>query len=198
MLGRLAIGVRSVQDDSVFDLDSFLAELIDCATERDPRHATKEVVEKAMAAPRAVVDAISLSTGGISMLHHSPELTVINVAWAPGMQVMPHDHRMWAIIGIYAGAEDNQFFTRGDDGELVERAGRRLDTGEVCVLGSDTIHAVSNPTDRLTGAIHVYGGDFVNQPRSQWGPGDLVERPYDMADISRQFHDANLAAGLVP
>ena len=182
----------------MFDLDSFLAELIDSTAESDPRRAARDVVDKAMATPRAVVDAISLPTGGISMLHHSPELTVINVAWAPGMQVMPHDHRMWAIIGIYAGAEDNRFFTRGDEGELVDRAGRRLDTGEVCVLGSDTIHAVSNPTDRLTGAIHVYGGDFVNQPRSQWGPGDVVERPYDMADITRQFHDANLAAGLLP
>jgi predicted metal-dependent enzyme (double-stranded beta helix superfamily) len=181
----------------VFDLDSFLAELVDSAAETDSRHAAKEVVEKAMARPRGVVDAISLTVGGISMLYHSPLLTVINVAWAPGMQVMPHDHRMWAIIGIYAGAEDNQFFTRGENDALVERSGRRLDTGEVCMLGSDTIHAVANTTDRLTGAVHVYGGDFVNQSRSQWGPGDLVERPYDMADISRQFHEANLAAGLV-
>ncbi|HEX2782832.1 MAG TPA: hypothetical protein VHN36_04550 [Ilumatobacteraceae bacterium] len=182
----------------MFDLDSFLAELTASTTETDPRRAAKEVVDKAMASAGKVADTISPAVGGISMLHHSSELTVINVAWAPGMQVMPHDHHMWAIIGIYAGAEDNQFFTRGERGELVERAGRRLDTGEVCLLGSDTIHAVTNPTDRLTGAIHVYGGDFVNQPRSQWGPGDLVERPYDMADITRQFHDANLAAGLVP
>ena len=42
-----------------------------------------------------------------------------------------------------------------------------------------------------------YGGDFVNQPRSQWGPGDLVERPFDMDDVRRQFADANRAAGLV-
>jgi predicted metal-dependent enzyme (double-stranded beta helix superfamily) len=182
----------------MFDLDSFLAELTASTAESDPRRAARDVVDKAMATPRAVVGAISLPTGGISMLHHSPQLTVINVAWAPGMQVMPHDHRMWAIIGIYAGAEDNRFFTRGDGGELVERAGRRLDAGDVCVLGSDTIHAVANPTDRLTGAIHVYGGDFVNQPRSQWGPGELVERPYDMADITRQFQDANVAAGLLP
>ena len=87
-------------------------------------------------------------------------------------------------------------FTRGEDGSLVERPGRLLETGDVCVLGSDTIHAVSNPTDRITGAIHVYGGDFVNEPRSQWGPGDLVERPYDITDIERQFHQANVAAGL--
>jgi predicted metal-dependent enzyme (double-stranded beta helix superfamily) len=182
----------------MFDLDSFLAELVATTDETDRRHAAKDVMARAMTNPNDVAEAISQEAGGINMLYNSPLLTVINVAWAPGMRVMPHDHRMWAIIGIYAGAEDNQFFTRGEDDELVERSGRRLDAGEVCVLGSDTIHAVANPTDRLTGAIHVYGGDFVTQPRSQWGPGDLVERPYDIDDISRQFHEANLAAGLVP
>ena len=42
-------------------------------------------------------------------------LTVLNVVWAPGMVLPPHDHRMWAAIGIYAGQEDNEFFRR--DGE---------------------------------------------------------------------------------
>jgi predicted metal-dependent enzyme (double-stranded beta helix superfamily) len=112
------------------------------------------------------------------------------------MRLVPHDHRMWALIGIYAGAEDNEFYRRGPNGELVESGGRRLNVGEVCHLGSSAIHAVENPTDRLTGAVHVYGGDFVNHPRSQWGPGDLVERPYDLADINRQFREANRAAGL--
>ena len=132
------------------------------------------------------------------MMHHTPELTVINVAWAPGMRIIPHDHRMWAAIGIYAGVEDNQFFRRQDQGGLVESGGKRLETGDVAVLGARTIHAVNNPGDRLTGAIHVYGGDFVNQPRSQWGPGDAVERDYDMAEIEREFAHANVAAGLVP
>ena len=43
--------------------------------------------------------------------------------------------------------------------------------GDTIVLGDDVIHSVANPVPKLTGAIHVYGGDFVNQPRSQWGPG---------------------------
>jgi hypothetical protein len=36
----------------------------------------------------------------------------------------------------------------------------------------------------------------VHQPRGQWGPGDLVERPYDMDVFNQQFHAANVAAGL--
>ena len=46
---------------------------------------------------------------------------------------------------------------------------------------------MASPT-RVTsspGAIHVYGGDFINQPRSQWGPGPLEERPYDTDEALR-------------
>ena len=61
------------------------------------------------------------------------------------------------------------------------------------LLGDDTIHAVTNPLGRLTGAIHVYGGDFVNEPRSQWGPGPVEERPYDIDVAQQQFAEANAA-----
>jgi predicted metal-dependent enzyme (double-stranded beta helix superfamily) len=182
--------------DEVFDLDALLSDLARCAQEDDTRRAAKELLERALVAPGAIADAFAPTRGGITLLHSSADLTVINVAWAPGMQIMPHDHHMWAIIGIYAGVEDNTFFRRNADRGLVSTTGRRLDTGDVCVLGSDTIHAVANPTARLTGAIHIYGGDFVHEPRSQWGPGDLVERPYDMAEVDRMFHDANVVAGL--
>src|SRR5690606_16709 len=111
------------------------------------------------------------------------------------MSIYPHDHRMWAVIGIYAGQEDNRFFRRTapDAGTITESGGKSLAEGDVAVLGVSTIHAVTNPRDRLTGAIHVYGGDFVNEPRSQWGPGPQEERRYDVAEAQRQFAEANAA-----
>jgi predicted metal-dependent enzyme (double-stranded beta helix superfamily) len=181
----------------VFDVDAFVADLVACGSDSDPRAATKELLARTLASSSAdVAESLAPVAGGITLLHHSPELTIANIAWAPHMQLMPHDHRMWAVIGIYGGVEDNQFFRRDTDGTLATTNDRRLDTGDVCMLGTETIHAVTNPTDRLTGAVHVYGGDFVNQPRSQWGPGDLVERPFDMETLHRQFRDANDAAGL--
>jgi predicted metal-dependent enzyme (double-stranded beta helix superfamily) len=180
----------------MFDVDGLLSDLVACLADADPRRAAKDVVTRAMATRSEVAAALTPSAGGLSLLYESPELTVINIAWAPRMRIIPHEHRMWALIGIYAGVEDNQFYRRGADGELVETTGRRLDEGDVALLGAEAIHAVANPADRLAGAVHVYGGDFVNQPRSQWGPGDLVERPFDLAELNRQFLDANLAAGL--
>jgi predicted metal-dependent enzyme (double-stranded beta helix superfamily) len=102
---------------------------------------------------------------------------------------------MWAAIGIYTGREDNAFFRRDPDAprRLVESGGKDIGAGDVLVLGDDVIHSVANPADRLTGAIHVYGGDFVNQRRSQWGPGPREERPHDMNVLRDQFADANRA-----
>ena len=181
----------------MFDLDAVLTELRGALDEHAPQLAAKEVLTRCVSRPEEVAAALAPAAGGLDLLLHRPDITVIDAVWAPGMRLMPHDHRMWAVIAIYQGAEDNEFFRRGTDGALVGTGGRRLDVGDVVVLGESTIHAVSNPERAITGAIHVYGGDFVNRARSQWGPGDLVERPYDYGAVLRQFHVANVAAGLV-
>jgi predicted metal-dependent enzyme (double-stranded beta helix superfamily) len=180
----------------VFDLDELLVGLQATREDPSPHLAAKEVLARHLARPQDVSEALAPRAGAIELLVHRPDITVIHATWAPGMHLMAHDHRMWAVIGIYQGAEDNQFYRRGSGGFLVESNGRRLEVGDVAVLGESTIHAVSNPARVVTGAIHVYGGDFVNRPRSQWGPGEPVERPYDLGSFRRAFHEANIAAGL--
>ncbi|HEY8543898.1 MAG TPA: hypothetical protein VIL36_02580 [Acidimicrobiales bacterium] len=179
----------------MFDVDELVADCQAALAEAQPRTAIREVLERALARPDEVAAALRPEEGGLHMLHHAEDLTVIHVVWAPGMVLFPHDHRMWAAIGIYTGREDNAFYRRSAPGArtLVESGGKRLDEGDIVVLGDDTIHGVTNPLRRLTGAIHVYGGDFVNQPRSQWGPGPREERPYDIAAARQQFAEANAA-----
>ena len=45
------------------------------------------------------------------------------------MRLYPHDHRMWAAIGIYQGREDNAFYRRpGPEARtLLESGGKTLD-----------------------------------------------------------------------
>ena len=180
---------------SAFDLDDFLADCRASLEESDPRRAIREVVQRAMTRPDAVGDALRPQQGGFTLLLHKPDLTVLHVVWAPGMRIYPHDHRMWATIGIYAGREDNAFYRRATDDRstLVESGGKQLGVGDVVTLGDDTIHSVANTSGVLTAAIHVYGGDFVNEPRSQWGPGPERERPYDVDQAQQEFADANRA-----
>src|SRR5262245_13035465 len=180
---------------ATFDLDDFLDACRSAMVEDDARRAVREVVQSAMEDPAAVGDALRPDVGGFTVLHHAPDLTVLHVVWAPGMRIYPHNHQMWATIGIYAGQEDNTFYRRDvrDRRTLVESGGKELRVGDVVTLGDDTIHAVTNPTTALTGAIHVYGGDFVNEPRSQWGPGPMEERPYDIDQAQQEFAAANRA-----
>lgn len=186
----------------MFAIDEFVEECRAARREGEPRRAVREVVERAVSAGDQVGAVLRPHEAGLTMLHHDDELTVLHVVWAPHMSIYPHDHRMWAVIGIYSGQEDNSFFRRAGPGArtLVESGGKQLTEGDAALLGDDTIHAVANPRDRLTGAIHVYGGDFVNQPRSQWGPDVPEERPYDIADAQRRFAEANAAwkAGATP
>jgi predicted metal-dependent enzyme (double-stranded beta helix superfamily) len=53
----------------------------------------------------------------LSLLHHNDDLTVLHVVWAPKMNLYRHEHRMWAVIGIYAGEEQNEFFRRSGPAE---------------------------------------------------------------------------------
>jgi len=179
----------------MFDVDDLVESCRKALGETEPRRAVREVLDRVLASPNEVAEALDPQEGALGFLHQAPDLTVLHVVWAPGMVLHPHDHRMWAVIGIYAGAEDNAFFRRPspDSRTLVGSGGKHLDVSDTIVLGDDVIHQVSNPMRKLTGAIHVYGGDFINQPRSQWGDPPYEERPWEMDEARQQFADANAA-----
>ena len=118
------------------------------------------------------------------------ELTVLNVVWAPLMVLLPHNHQMWATIGIYTGREDNITWQRS--GPAIEASGAAsLSEKEVFDLPAPAIHSVTNPIRRLTGAIHVYGGDFFAPGRSEWDSETLRERPLDIEGVRALFKEAN-------
>ena len=129
----------------------------------------------------------------IQKLFHSDALTILNVIWAPGMMVMPHNHRMWAVIGIYTGREDNVFWRRvKETPNKIEAAGAKaLCEMDAEPLGADIIHSVINPINKLTGAIHIYGGDFFAAERSEWDSITLLEHRSDGERTRRVFEEAN-------
>src|SRR6185436_2687489 len=122
--------------------------------------------------------------------HRSASLTIFAATWTPAMNLMPHDHRMWALIGIYAGREDNIFWRRSSAGVTAYGA-QALFEGDVGVLPADAIHSVTNPLERFTGGINVYGGDFFATTRSQWNPETRAEEPSDGDVIRGIFERAN-------
>jgi predicted metal-dependent enzyme (double-stranded beta helix superfamily) len=150
----------------MFNTDAFVASCVAAGGESEPRLAIKEILSEAMSRPADLAAALPPERARATALHVSDDLTVINVVWAPGMSFNPHDHRMWAAIGLYTGGEDNTFFRR-DGRSLVESGGKELRPRDVCLLGADAVHAVSNSTREFAGAIHVYGGNFFTTSRSE-------------------------------
>ena len=175
----------------MFDKDRFIEDCRAALAERTPQDAIRELVERAVREPAGIVRALGAPTrSGVETVYHAPDLTILNLSWGPLMKVRPHEHRMWAIIGIYGGCEQNTFFRRNGQG-LDQHGTRELSAGDAVRLGPDAIHAVVNPLDSITSAIHVYLGDFFAMARSEWHPETLVEGPYDMANTMREFEEGN-------
>jgi len=177
----------------MFDIDKFVAACIQARADDASHKAVREVVREAVSNRPAVIKAFGEPTGaGFQTLHRSDELTVLNFTWAPLMTIMPHNHNMWAVIGIYAGREDNIFWRKNGRNGIVEAAGAKsLMPGDAAALGRDIVHSVTNPIEKMTSAIHVYGGDFFAPGRSEWDPETLEQRPYDIDKTRRLFAQAN-------
>ena len=171
----------------MFQVDDFLSDCVVASTAPEPRLALKEVLERAVRQPGQIAQQLPATRAEVVPLHVSDRLSVLKVVWAPGMRFRPHNHLMWAAIGLYGGQEDNTFYRRAGRG-IVASGGRELQTGDVVLLGDDTIHAVENPRQAFTGAIHVYGGDITARPgRSEWEEATQVEVDYDFERIRRYF-----------
>jgi predicted metal-dependent enzyme (double-stranded beta helix superfamily) len=175
----------------MFSTEQLIADCQNALNEQSPDQAIKEIVGRAVSNPADVEHALGVpKKAEIISLYRSETLTILNVIWAPGMSIYPHDHRMWAVIGLYGGREDNAFYRREPKG-IVKASARQLDTGDTVLLGAPTIHSVTNPLNQFTGAIHIYGGDFFAVPRSEFDAETFEERPYDVEKAKRVFLDAN-------
>jgi predicted metal-dependent enzyme (double-stranded beta helix superfamily) len=175
----------------MFEIDRFIADCRQALRDPRPEAATRDAVARAVAEPGDVENALGTPReGGLFVLHRAPDLTILNVVWTPGMFIYPHDHRMWAVIGLYGGREDNTFYRRTAEG-LVASGDKPLRQTETVLLGKSVIHAVANPLRTFTGAIHIYGGDFFAAERSEWCPETLAERPFDMGRARGVFAAAN-------
>ena len=181
------------KDKVMFETDRFIEDCRAAVAADDSHKAVREVVTRVVADPNGLMKVLGEPTKSeIKKIHNSDDLTIINVIWAPWMTIMPHNHEMWAVIGVYTGREDNVFWRRVEDGEggRVEAAGAKaLGRKDVAAMGPGIIHSVTNPIPRLTGAIHVYGGDFFTTPRSEWDAESLLERPYDVAKNMQLFEE---------
>jgi len=174
-----------------FERDRFVEDCIAANAEADKQQAVGEVLKRAVHDHRAVLSALGEPVeAGLDVLHRSSTLTIFAAKWTPQMNLVAHDHRMWALIGIYTGREDNIHWDRRGDA-IEATSATVLFEGDVAALPADAIHSVTNPLQRFTGGLHIYGGDFFDTDRSQWNPETLAEEHSDGDVIQAMFAEEN-------
>jgi len=181
-----------------FSIDQLVADCIDAAEEAGGHAgvAVEEVLARTISDPAAIEAAIGHPRDQpvLAAWFTSNELSVLHVVWPPGVDLLPHDHLMWAAIGLYGGREDNRVFRSLADGTLEHRRTKTLLPRDTILLGDDTVHAVANPSREWTGAIHVYGGDFFRSGKRMWSDPGRPGAPFDFDLLRRVLNDAANAA----
>ncbi len=158
-----------------FDRERFASDCTAALGESDPQAAIREVLTRAVSDHAAVLAGMGEpKEAGFDVILRSPKLTIFAAKWAPNMSLVPHNHLMWAVIGIYTGREDNIFWKRTAHG-LTAGGAKAMFAGDVAELPADIIHSVTNPLPRFTAGLHIYGGDFFDTERSQWNAETLEE-----------------------
>lgn len=180
-----------VEEKELIEMQKFIEECIAANKDTNPQEAVKEVLARGVFNPSAMLKAIGNPTeAGLKVFLRSKDLTIFAASWTPQMNLMPHNHHMWANIGIYTGREDNIIWERSTD-RLEAKDVRCLFAGDVATLNTSAIHSVTNPLQRFTGGLHIYGGDFFATERSQWDPETLDEEPSNGDVIREIFRKAN-------
>ena len=119
------------------------------------------------------------------MLYEDNSISIWHCYFEPGLTTPPHDHQIPAIIGIYRGAERNEFYKLHTHRKIQKTGEVIISAGETLQIDPYTIHSVGCSGHQPCYGIHIYLGKLTGVRRSLF---DLVtgERMlYTEEDYSR-------------
>ena len=97
----------------MFDSAAFVRDVQSAAASSDPINVVQEVVAVAIFDGAAIDSALGTELKpGHETLFSSEDLTIQRIIWLPGLGSSPHEHRRWAVVGVYAGEELNRIYER--------------------------------------------------------------------------------------
>lgn len=184
----------------MFDVPRFISQCEAAVAASDGREIVRQFLAAAMAKPSDLLAAFGdPKLAGVEVLHRSPKLTILHVAWPPSFTQTPHNHLVWAEVGVYSGREDHIFWQRSAASgkrPIEVRGCASLAAGDCYSLEHDAIHSVTNPLDKVSLGLHVYGGVLpFGAPRSSWDGETLVELPLNYERSGRAVEAYNAALG---
>lgn len=160
---------------SSFNLDQFIQQLRDVATQPEASDQVKSIMKQAFQNPEAVKQAMSGYEGGEEILFEDETVSIWYCRFDPDIHVPPHNHKTQATIGVYDGEELNHFYLP-KDGRLEQKTTRSLKPGDVLSMGPDAIHSVESANSKATYGIHVYLAALSTISRSlyDWDSGEAL------------------------
>ena len=174
----------------MFDLSRFTESCRQALQAADAAAAVQIIVRDAVGDPKSIAAVFGKgradtdTTAQYTFLHQSHDLTIMQVIAPRRFRSPPHNHLVWAVIGMYEGCERSTFYRR-DGTRLREDSVHDVTAPEVIPLTQDAIHGIANPLDRPSYALHVYGGTLANPARSIWNPFTFEEEPFQLATLSK-------------
>lgn len=87
-------------------------------------------------------------------------LALFSLVVPPGAMTPVHDHLAWGLVGLYRGAQDEEFYRPGD-GRLETLRRRPLAPGDFYRLlpPRDDVHRVRTTSDETSVSIHLLAND---------------------------------------
>lgn len=132
--------------------------------------------------------SVDTKAGFSSWLIHEEDdhtLAINLVAWQPGREIVPHDHKTWGVVGSVIGIEKNYFWLRKDNGSIPGYADivRKeipviRPAGELIGFMPDTIHSVVNESEKVAISLHIYGKNLNYTGRNQYDPEKKTVKPF--------------------
>jgi predicted metal-dependent enzyme (double-stranded beta helix superfamily) len=177
--------------DGVLDVERLIKDCIDAAGKPDAQQQITGLLQRALQDPAAALAALGRpNRSGFEPVYRSSTLTILNAGLAPGLQLAPHNHAMYAVTGVYSGRERHKLWQR-NGGTIQAMGERELSAGQVMSYDANAVHSLENPADQFAGAIHIYGGDFLAAARTRWHPETLQGETIDGVSERLMFEEIN-------
>ena len=176
-------------------LDTLIAALREAVRGNDPVRAVTARLEEAIRAPDALRAALpALGDGDETLLFEEEAVSIWHCCFHPHREVPPHEHRMPAIIGVFAGVEINTFY-RCDGAGLERVSTRPVYAGETLAIGEAGVHSVRAGGTAASHAIHVYLGPLTAVERFLFDWESGAAQPFNEASFAALSRHVPVSGG---
>lgn len=168
-----------------FNIDALVERLKTASRQLDACAQVKSILQETVENPGWVATGIPDYKEDDTILFEDDNVSIWHCRFPVGFTVPAHDHQITATIGVYRGAERNDFWESDDEGGIHKSSEAVLSAGNVLQIGPSAIHSVSCSSDIPTCGIHVYLGWLTKVERSLFDVAEGETLPFDEENYQR-------------